>query len=71
MLVRVLDAKLESGGDSGLQSRFEAIGKTAADVLRTDQVQIAWPTLARSECLGKILGDFVQGQAATFSVDAS
>ena len=41
MVAHTLHAKLESGDTAGVECGFQSVGKVAADVLRTDQVQLA------------------------------
>jgi hypothetical protein len=71
MLVHILHPQLECRCDSGLQRGLQAVRKGTTDLLRADQVQ-----LRRRRPLGRREVDrleigFVQGQAGTFSVDAS
>ena len=67
----VLGAKLESRGKAGFKRCFQPVSEASADILRADQIELARPPLLRSEGLREFVGDLVQRQAVTFSVDAS
>ena len=70
MLVDVLDAQLEGRRDAGLDRGLEPVRKRAADVLRTDQVELRrLRPLGGGKSIGIELG-LVHGQAGTFAVDA-
>jgi hypothetical protein len=71
MLVDILDPELERLDEAGLKRRRKALGKRSPDLLRADQVETASTPFAPSEVLRELSGDFIQGQAGTFAVEAS
>src|SRR6185369_11048638 len=71
MLVEVLYAQLEGRRDPWFQRRLEPVRKTAANLLRADQVEFRWLRPPARRKLDRIEFGFVQGQAGTFSVEAS
>jgi hypothetical protein len=71
VFVNILDPQLKGGGDAGLERGLQPVGKTSADLLRADQIELARPALRRPERIRKLLSDLVQVQTGPRATEAS